>query len=234
MRLFIAATLAALSVAVPARAEFEAGRKAFENGDYAKALNEFLPSVMEGNTDAQFYLALMYEIGAGVPQDPHKAFKWYNLAAEQGNPEAMFKLGVYYYDGSGGAAKDPEQALSWFDEAAGQGIAAAQFNVGLMHAKSIGVARDYGLAAKWFRVAAKQNHAMAQHGLGIIYAKGLGVERDLVRASMWSQLALRSAKPGPKRTVIKEARDDIARLLSADQLDSAQEMIEEWTVEQGF
>ena len=86
MRLFIAATLAALSVAVPARADFEAGKKAFENGDYTKALNEFLPSVMEGNTDAQFYLALMYEKGSGIPQDPAKAFKWYTLAAEQGSP----------------------------------------------------------------------------------------------------------------------------------------------------
>ena len=234
MRLFIAATLAALSVAVPARAEFEAGRKAFENGDYAKALNEFLPSVMEGNTDAQFYLALMYEKGAGVPRNPNKAFKWYTLAAEQGSAEAMFKLGVYHYDGSGGAAKDAEKAMAWFGDAAGQGIVGAQFNVGLMHAKGLGVERDYALAAKWFRVAAKQNHALAQHGLGIIYTKGLGVERDLVRASMWSQLALQSAKPGPTRTAIKEARDDIARLLTPDQLDRAQAMIEKWSAEQGF
>ncbi len=234
MRPFIAAILAALSVAVPARAEFEAGREAYENGDYAKALNEFLPSVMKGDIGAQFYLALMYEKGAGVPRDPANAFKWYTLAAEQGSPEAMFKLGVYYYDGSGGAAKDPEKALSWFGDAAGQGIAGAQFNIGLMHAKSLGVERDYALAAKWFLVAANQNHAMAQHGLGIIYARGLGVERDLIRASMWSQLALQSAKPGPTRTVIKEARDDIARLLTPDQLDRAQAMIEKWSAEQGF
>ena len=234
MRRFIAAMLAALSVAVPARADFEAGRAAYENGDYTKALNEFLPSVMEGDTNAQFYLALMYEKGAGVPQDPDKAFKWYTLAAEQGSPEAMFKLGVYYYDGSGGAAKDAEIALTWFGDAAGLGISAAQYNVGLMHAKSLGVARDYTLAVKWFRVAANQNHAMAQHGLGIIYAKGLGVGKDLVRASMWSQLALQSAKPGPARTVIKDARDDIARLLTPGQLDRAQDMIEEWLAEQGF
>ena len=234
MRLFIAAALAALSAAVPARAEFESGRAAYEKGDYTQALNEFLPSVMEGDINAQFYLALMYEKGAGVPQDSFKAFKWYNLAAEQGSPEAMFKLGVYYYDGIGGADKDTEQALSWFGEAAGQGIPAAQFNFGLMHAKNLGIGRDYVQAAKWFQVAAKQNHALAQHGLGIIYAKGLGVERDLVRASMWSQLALRSAKPGPARDVIKEARDDIARLLTPKQLKDAQAMIEQWSVEQGL
>ena len=234
MRLFIAATLAALFAALPARAEFEAGRDAYPKGDYTTALNEFLPSVMEGDINAQFYLALMYEKGAGVPQDTFKAFKWYNLAAEQGSAEAMFKLGVYYYDGSGGAAKDTQQALSWFGDAAGEGIAAAQYNFGLMHAKSLGVARNYVLAAQWFQVAAKQNHALAQHGLGIIYARGLGVERDLVRASMWSQLALRSAKPGPARDVIKEARDDIARLLTPKQLKSAQAMIEDWSAEQGF
>ena len=103
-----------------------------------------------------------------------------------------------------------------------------------MHAEGFGIEVDYALAAKGFRVAARQGHAMAQHGLGIIHAKGLGVERDLVRASMWSQLALKSAKPGPTRTVIKEARDDIARLLTPGQLDRAQDMIEEWLAEQGF
>ena len=234
MKRLIAAILAVLSIAAPARADFEAGREAFEKGDYTKALNEFLPSVMEGNTGAQFYLALMYEKGAGVPQDQAKAFKWYNLAAEQGSAEAMFKLGVYHYDGSGGAAKDTEKAMTWFGDAAREGIAGAQFNIGLMHAKGLGVERDYALAAKWFRVAAEQNHPLAQHGLGIIYAKGLGVERDLVRASMWSQLALKAAKPGLPRTVIKEARNDIARLLTPEQLDRAQAMIEKWSAEQGF
>ncbi|MDP7640407.1 MAG: tetratricopeptide repeat protein [Candidatus Hydrogenedentes bacterium] len=234
MKRFIAATLAVLSIAAPARADFEAGREAFEKGDFTKAPNEFLSSVMEGNTGAQFYLDLMYEKGAGVPQGTAKAFKWYNLAAEQGSPEAMFKLGVYHYDGSGGAAKDAEKAMAWFGDAAGLGIAGAQFNIGLMHAKGLGAERDYALAAKWFRLAAKQNHALAQHGLGINYAKGLGVERDLVRASMWSQLTLKAVKPGPTRTAIKEARDDIARLLTADQLDRVQAMIEKWSAERGF
>ena len=105
MRRFIAATLAALSVAVPARAEFEAGREAFEKGDYTKALNEFLPSVMEGNTDAQFYLALMYEKGAGVPRNPAQSFKWYNLAAHQGSPEALLTLAVPHSGGSVGRAR---------------------------------------------------------------------------------------------------------------------------------
>jgi hypothetical protein len=39
----------------------------------------------QGNADAQFCLAVMYNEGRGVPHDPGQAVSWYRRAAEQGN-----------------------------------------------------------------------------------------------------------------------------------------------------
>jgi len=50
-------------------ADFEAGLDAYERGDYDTALAEFRPLAEQGNTEAQYNLALMYGNGQGVPQD---------------------------------------------------------------------------------------------------------------------------------------------------------------------
>jgi uncharacterized protein len=64
-----------------ASADLAAGEQAFIKGDYAAALNEFLPLAKQGNPEAQFRLGVMYEHGYGVPQDCVQAHMWYNLAA---------------------------------------------------------------------------------------------------------------------------------------------------------
>ncbi|MGD0844530.1 MAG: hypothetical protein ABSA06_09220 [Geobacteraceae bacterium] len=53
-----------------ARADFDLGIKAYEEGDYATAVREFKA---DGSAEAQFNLALMYSIGKGVKQN-HENF----------------------------------------------------------------------------------------------------------------------------------------------------------------
>ena len=43
----------------------------------------------------------MYYKGEGVTQDYKEAVKWYQLSAEQGHPEAQYKLGVMHENGKG-------------------------------------------------------------------------------------------------------------------------------------
>ena len=67
-----------------AYADFQAGLAAYDQGDYATALNEFLPLAQQGNAKAQFNMGILYEKGQGVPQDFQEAFRWYYLAAGPG------------------------------------------------------------------------------------------------------------------------------------------------------
>ena len=54
-RLFLSALLAVL-FASTAKADFDDGLAAYEEGDYAAALREWRPLADEGDLDAQFYL----------------------------------------------------------------------------------------------------------------------------------------------------------------------------------
>ena len=51
-------------------------------------------SAEQENTQAQFILGLMYDLGDGVPQDHQQAAVWYRKAAEQGHASAQSYLGA--------------------------------------------------------------------------------------------------------------------------------------------
>lgn len=55
--------------------------------------------------------------GVGVPKDKAEAVKWYRKAADQGNADAQYYLGMMYELGSGVAIDLPE-ALKWYRQAA--------------------------------------------------------------------------------------------------------------------
>ncbi len=112
---FLALVLSAPSLA----ANFQAGREAYERGDYVAALKEWRPLAEQGNTSAQNNLGVMYAEGRGVPQDYAEAVRWYRLAAEQGDAGAQNNLGIMYDTGEG-VTQDNVQAHMWYSLAAGR------------------------------------------------------------------------------------------------------------------
>jgi hypothetical protein len=154
--------------------------------------------------------------------DYAEAVKWFRLAADQGDVQAQFKLGVMYGDGRG-VAQDHAEAVKWFRLAADQGDAGAQINLGLIYSIGRGVAQDHAEAVKWYRLAADQGHASAQHNLGSIYFAGLGVAQDYVLAHMWFNLA---ASQGLEHAF--KARHRVAGLMTPDQMAEAQRLAREW------
>ena len=50
----------------------------------------------QGIARAQWNLAQMYEDGEGVPRDPDEAQRLYQLAADQGHPEALREVEDYW------------------------------------------------------------------------------------------------------------------------------------------
>ncbi len=87
---------------------------AYQRGDYATALNEFLRLAEEGNCGAQYNLGVMYRNGLGVPRVYARAVKWYRKAAEQGYAEAQNILGSMYDNGQG-VPQDYAQAHMWYN-----------------------------------------------------------------------------------------------------------------------
>ena len=72
------------------------GEAAYANGDYALALSEFKKAADAGDMNAQYNLGVMYEHGHGVDQSDLKAGEWYQMAADNGHPEAPMALQLLY------------------------------------------------------------------------------------------------------------------------------------------
>jgi TPR repeat protein len=159
------------------------GVKSYHSKDYSEAAKWFLKAAEQGDADAQYNLALMYENGEGVKKDYKEAVRWYTKAAEQGYASAQYMLGYMYCNGLG--VKDYSEALKWYRKAAEQGDADAQGNLGWMYANGLGVSRDYKEAVKWYRKSAEKGQAGAQGNLGWMYEYGLGVSRDYNEAVKW-------------------------------------------------
>ncbi|MBN2432433.1 MAG: sel1 repeat family protein, partial [Acidobacteria bacterium] len=77
-----------------------------------------------GCREAQFNLALMYETGAGVPQDHAAAAAGCRRAAGQGEADAQYGLACMAEEGSG-VPRDDTAAWFWHSLSAAQGDAEA-------------------------------------------------------------------------------------------------------------
>ena len=211
-------------VASPSLGGWQEGRQAFDRGDYATALKELHPLAEEGDRGAQALLGYIYENGSkhGVPRNPHAAYKWYRLAAEQGDAQSQVALGRMYWEGRD-IQQDYGAALRMYEMAAAQGASAGQSGLGTMFMNGYGVDKDYGVARKWYQLAADQGNGFAQLQLGHIYYEGTGVPQDLVQAYMWFSLA---ATKGAKGATF--LRDYMAKSMTAEQIDEARRLARDW------
>ena len=109
------------------------------------------------------------------------ALREWRAAADIGDPESQYAVGVIYDEGYGVAPDDAEAAY-WYREAAEQNQIDAQFVLGVFYDEGIGVPLDDTLAARWYRRAGDQGHVVALYNLGIMYGTGEGVPEDEVQA----------------------------------------------------
>jgi len=111
----------------------------------------------------------------------------YRRAAEMGDPQGMYKLGVCYDFGKGGLTKDGAKAVEWYQKAAEAGDAAAMFSLGIYykHGKG-GLTKDEAKAVEWYQKAAEAGNTDAMCILGFCYEYGKGeLTKDDVQAVVW-------------------------------------------------
>ncbi len=87
-----------LLIAAPAaHADVKAGVDAWNQGDYARAVNEWRPLAINGNADAQFNLGQAYKLGRGVPVDLPVALEWFRKSADKGHEKSADNYGLLLY-----------------------------------------------------------------------------------------------------------------------------------------
>jgi TPR repeat protein len=122
------------------------------------------------------------------PQRAAEAFDWLGRAADGGNRDAQFHIGVRFLQGNGVDA-DPAEAARWLRLAAEQDHAIAQRLLGDAYAEGRGVAADPVESTEWYRAAAEQGDVDAQVELALRYANGSGVAVDTAEAARWFERA---------------------------------------------
>ncbi len=126
-----------------------------------------------GSADAQYYLAEMYRFGSSsAEKNFSEALKWYKLAAEGGNHDAMSRLGFMYYRGDG-VEKDYNEAYYWFEKDGFRGLSDFIFADMYFY-----VDKAYANAFGLYCSALKQGVEEAGYKIGEMYYYGLGVEQD--------------------------------------------------------
>jgi len=159
-----------------------AGQKAFEEGDYAKAMKLLLPLASQGDARSQLMVGEIFYHDRDRLGDDKEAIKWFRLAAEQDNADAQFHLGEMYAQGHS-VPQDFAEATRWLRFAAEQGYARAQYNLGLAYAKGEGVAQDNLAAHMWFNLAASRFHASDSSNRSMAVKN-----RDLIASKMTSDV----------------------------------------------
>jgi uncharacterized protein len=142
----------AVGLASPPR-NADAAMAAYQNGDYATALQLSRPLADQGDARAQSILGLIYYGGRGVSRNDNEAVRRFRHAADLGNATGNLYLGVMFADGRG-VPQDYAEAARWYRLAADLGDAQAQYNLGLAYAKGEGVSPDNVSAHMWFNLAA--------------------------------------------------------------------------------
>ena len=149
---------------------FDQGEDYYDKKDYANALVYFKKASNFNNPKALYYLALMYDMGHGVPKEYKKAFKYYKQSADLGNILAMNNLGVMYTLGVG-VVKDDTKGCKMYQKAADAGGTKISFD-NLAWCYKIGLGdfkRDDSKAIEYYKKAIDFGNIGSIYYLAVLY-----------------------------------------------------------------
>lgn len=131
-----------------------------------------------------------------------KALEYYNLSADQGYYEALFRLGTFYKDGYLVQQNYPK-AVKLFKSAAknDNGETPSNYNLGQMYYEGLGVKKDYSKALEYFKKASiKYSAGYPEYKIANMYHNGIGVKKDYNESFKWYLKSARYLVPAKVQT----------------------------------
>ena len=107
----------------------------------------------------------------GLDRNLEYDFAQWKKAAEEGDADGLYYMGVYYGTGDI-VSHDYQKSVDYFEKAAEKGHLDAVFQLGVYHMFGFGVKKDIHKALEFFELAAKEEHAEAAAWAGQIYERG--------------------------------------------------------------
>ena len=151
---------------------------AYQRGHYRDAFAEATKRVEQDHNDGPA-MALLGELtggGLGVAPDLKKAAEWFALAAERGDRNGAYALGMMVLEGRG-LPRDEARAKVLLAQAADAGQPSAAYNLGLL-ALNEKTTEGEARAVKLIRQGADAGVAEAEYALATLLRDGRGTPAD--------------------------------------------------------
>ena len=161
-------------------------------GEFERAVPILNEAAAAGHAPSASLIGWLHEGGRGVAKSSDEARRWYRLAAEKGQADAMAALGRLLLQERGPEAR--ESAMNWLRNAARMNDRDGQYHLGWLLAQP-GPAHDDVQAADMFLKAARQGHLGAQVAAATHLLAGRGVEKDRKAALEWLERAATTGDP---------------------------------------
>jgi TPR repeat protein len=168
---------------------------------------------------AQYWVAMLYEQGAGVEKSHEKAIQFLQMAAANGNYPAQYDLASLYNDGTGGMAMDKSRACDLFEKAAEQGHVKAMHNAAYCYQMGTGGRKDDTKALVYYTKASEAGSVRSQRNLGILYGSAGQPEK----AYFWLRVAESEGDLDSKQFI-----DKLKSVLPAAQVEAQEKEIGVW------
>lgn len=153
------------------------------------AIKNYESAAKNSSIKAQKRLAEIYKNGIlGVSKNQKESFKWYLIAAENGDYDAAFYVALSYANGDG-IEKNYVDAVKWFSIAADHGSSSAMNNLAVCYENGIGVEKNEEKAFSLYLKAAEAGGIMAANNVSVCYQKGAGTGINPQQALFWKEKA---------------------------------------------
>jgi TPR repeat protein len=159
--------------------------KLLECAEVSESLNK---AISENYAPAMTALGQLYMDGACGKKGYASGLQWLKKAAERGDAEAHYFIGIAYEQGRGVVA-DQTEATRWFRKGAQMGDPSSQNSLAIELAEGIGTRINVGEAVEWFQKSAEQGNYEAACNLALHFMRGQGVPKDYVASLMWGLIA---------------------------------------------
>jgi hypothetical protein len=170
------------------------------------AVQLFREAAEKGSGLAACYLGEVYRFGLSVPEDKAVSEQWYARGAELHNPQAEYKLGLFFFDYRD-HAHDLHKAAGLFRASAAAGDVPAMFALGLLLARNPDLAKSPDEPIRLLNVSADAGLWKSSMILGVLTRDGKGVPANDSEAYYHFRAAALQGGDDAKRQVAHDLQE---------------------------